>query len=172
MPCCNAESLIWHYTDGDILCRNCGLVHSRILDDYVPSYADIQAEELAPVAPPIKETPNALYADPTRGFTADHFHVPNHRKFWKHAADAPRDPSTIIKRMVYEYDEISHDDKWPVIKRALHIWEDCPAVVKQSCKLNKLCVRILWAAQPPKVTKKEFCAHFKVSSSLLAKPLL
>lgn len=171
MACCNEMSLVWHHADGDVLCKNCGVVNSRILDDYVPAYADVHAEALEP-AKPTQETPITLYTDPTRGFTADHFRTPK-KKFWKQVADAPpRNPNNILKRLVYEYDDIGHSDKWCVIQRAMRIWEECPPIVKQSCKLNKLCIRIIWAAGPPKITKKEFCQHFKISPATIAKPLL
>lgn len=172
---CGSFQLVYCWADGDLVCRECGLVAQehviderpmRICDDsYFDNNVECRDIEEVKVGLTVKQICE------NKGIKEKVFWKKNKAKTKEHKSCTTE---LILKRITYECPYITKSIEWDIIKQAtsfLHIMEK--QNVTHTLKPDKLSISlIIIVGELLKIkgfTREKLCAHYKISLATLKK---
>lgn len=176
--------MVWCWSDGDVVCRGCGLVAiGGIIDDRV-CYGDRENYDVLHEPTPTSKLNGYCENEEERGHCASEICKDmgiSQRKYWlsKHK-DGPggvvgskSKTHDIIKRKVYECRHIESEKHWDVIKVARKFLDSMEAkCVTQTLKPDKLSISLIIIACEYlglKVGRNVMCSEYGLTLTTLKK---
>lgn len=170
---CGSFQLVYCWADGDLVCRDCGLVaQEHVIDERPERVCDYTYYDNNVECKDIEDVKVGLTVKQiceNKGI--------KEKTFWKKTKTKEHKSCTtelILKRMTYECPYITKSMEWDIIKQAtsfLHIMEK--QNVTHTLKPDKLSISlIIIVGELLKIkgfTREKLCAHYKISSATLKK---